>query len=303
VIIENNKAIGVPEKEDFYLPDAMADKTIEWLHSVRAHDSSKPWFTYFSTGCSHAPHQVRAEWANKYKGAFDQGWDKLREETFERQKQLGVIPAGAELTPRPDQMPAWDSLNQSTRARTPQWRSGRERSRWASCRYAPRWPSRAAGGMGSGVAGTNLGRSGRWRARLPADPPARRRGRAGARHPAQAGHPGAAAGDRSSTLAPSHRLAAGDLGSRHHARSCSQLNVGTQKVECIHGHRRQWLAHLRPPASLVIRRLSRESWRPAFMPSDMAGCCSLVRIVSLFFRSVVRPDSGQHRPRSSTDPP
>ena len=113
MIIENNKVLGVPEEEDFYLPDAMADKTIEWLHGVRAHGTSKPWFTYFSTGCSHAPHQVPPEWSDKYKGAFDQGWDKLREETFERQKQLGVIPANAELTPRPESMPAWDSLNEN----------------------------------------------------------------------------------------------------------------------------------------------------------------------------------------------
>jgi arylsulfatase A-like enzyme len=115
MLIENNKAIGVPEEEDFYLPDAMAAKTIEWIHGVRAHDSSKPWFAYFSTGASHAPHQVEAEWADKYKGAFDQGWDKLREETFARQKQLGVIPADAELTPRPDAMPAWDSLSETQR--------------------------------------------------------------------------------------------------------------------------------------------------------------------------------------------
>ena len=74
---------------------------------------SKPWFAYFSTGCSHAPHHVEAEWADKYKGEFDQGWDKLREETFARQKQLGVIPADAELTPRPDAMPAWDSLSET----------------------------------------------------------------------------------------------------------------------------------------------------------------------------------------------
>ena len=111
VIIENNTAVGVPEADDFYFPDAMADKTIAWLHGVRAHDSSKPWFTYFATGCSHAPHHVEAEWADKYEGAFDQGWDKLREETFARQKQLGVIPADAQLTPRPEAMPAWDSLN------------------------------------------------------------------------------------------------------------------------------------------------------------------------------------------------
>ena len=113
VIIENNTAVGVPEDEDFYLPDAMADKTIEWLHGVRAHGSDKPWFVYFSTGASHAPHQVTREWSDKYKGKFDQGWDKLREETFERQKQLGVVPADAELTPRSDAMPAWDSLDEN----------------------------------------------------------------------------------------------------------------------------------------------------------------------------------------------
>jgi arylsulfatase A-like enzyme len=113
VLIENNTSIGVPEEEDFYLPDAMAEKTIEWLHGVRAHDPTKPWFAYFSTGCSHAPHQVTKDWADRYKGKFDEGWDKLREETFARQKELGVVPADAELTPRPDAMPAWDSLSEN----------------------------------------------------------------------------------------------------------------------------------------------------------------------------------------------
>jgi arylsulfatase A-like enzyme len=113
VVIENNTAIGIPEDKDFYLPDAMADKTIEWMHGVRAHGSDKPWFAYFSTGASHAPHQVRPEWSDRYKGKFDQGWDKLREETFARQKQLGVIPADAELTQRPEAMPAWDSLDEN----------------------------------------------------------------------------------------------------------------------------------------------------------------------------------------------
>jgi arylsulfatase len=113
VITENNKAVGVPEQEDFYLPDAMADKAIEWLHGVRAHSSDKPWFAYYSTSASHAPHHVTREWSERYKGAFDQGWDRLREETFARQKRLGVIPADAELTPRPDAMPAWDSLDET----------------------------------------------------------------------------------------------------------------------------------------------------------------------------------------------
>ena len=114
-LAENQKIIGTePEYYDkenpYYLPDAMAGKTIEWLHGVRAQDAHKPFFVYFSTGCSHAPHHVAKAWADKYKGKFDQGWDRLREETFARQKALGVIPADAELTPRNEAFPAWDDV-------------------------------------------------------------------------------------------------------------------------------------------------------------------------------------------------
>ena len=70
----------------------------------------KPFFAYFSTGCSHAPHHVAESWAAKYKGKFDQGWDRLREETFARQKALGVVPPEAELTPRNEAFPAWDDV-------------------------------------------------------------------------------------------------------------------------------------------------------------------------------------------------
>ena len=118
VITENQTTIGVPQGKDgepYYLPDDMADKTIEWLHGVRAQDPHKPWFTFFSTGCAHAPHHVPQEWADKYKGKFDQGWDALREETYARQKELGVIPADAELTPRNEAFPAWDSLPEDER--------------------------------------------------------------------------------------------------------------------------------------------------------------------------------------------
>ena len=94
----------------------MADRTIEWLHGVRAQDAHKPFFVYFSTGCSHAPHHVAKEWADKYKGKFDQGWDQLREETFARQKELGVIPADAELTPRNAAFPAWDDVPDKLKA-------------------------------------------------------------------------------------------------------------------------------------------------------------------------------------------
>ena len=114
-LAENQKIIGTPEAfydedDPYYFPDAMADRTIEWLHGIRAQDAHKPFFAYYSTGCSHAPHHVDKEWADKYQGMFDQGWDKLREETFARQQELGVIPADAELTPRDEAFPAWDDV-------------------------------------------------------------------------------------------------------------------------------------------------------------------------------------------------
>ncbi len=71
---------------------------------------------YYSTGCAHAPHHVAKEWADKYKGKFDDGWDEYREQTFERQKKLGIIPQDAELTERPDLFPAWDSLDRHREA-------------------------------------------------------------------------------------------------------------------------------------------------------------------------------------------
>ena len=120
-LAENQKIIGTPaefydEEDPYYFPDAMADKTIEWLHGVRAQEAHKPFFAYFSTGCSHSPHHVAKEWADKYKGKFDQGWDKLREETFARQKELGVIPPDTELTSRADAFPAWDDVPDNLKA-------------------------------------------------------------------------------------------------------------------------------------------------------------------------------------------
>ena len=96
--------------QPYYFPDDLTDKAVEWLHGVRAQDATKPWFMYYSTGCAHAPHHVARAWADKYRGRFDEGWDKLREQTLERQKRLGIVPADTELTKRPDLFPAWDSL-------------------------------------------------------------------------------------------------------------------------------------------------------------------------------------------------
>ncbi len=118
IVTQDNTTLGVPDGKDgqpYYFPDDLTDKAIEWVHAVRAQDSEKPWFLYYSTGCAHAPHHVAKEWADRYKGKFDQGWDAMREEIFERQKKLGVIPQDAVLTERPDLFPAWDSLDDASK--------------------------------------------------------------------------------------------------------------------------------------------------------------------------------------------
>ncbi len=88
----------------------MAERAVHWLQTQQTQSPDKPFYLYFAPGATHAPHHVPKSWSDKYQGKFDQGWDKLREETFARQKQLGVIPADAKLTPRDPALPAWASL-------------------------------------------------------------------------------------------------------------------------------------------------------------------------------------------------
>ena len=97
--------------QGYSLTTDMSDEAIKWLHAHDAVAPDKPFFLYYAPGAVHTPLQAPKEWIAKYKGKFDEGWDKVREETFARQKQLGVIPANAELTPRPAGLPAWDSLS------------------------------------------------------------------------------------------------------------------------------------------------------------------------------------------------
>jgi arylsulfatase A-like enzyme len=107
-----------PEKtpeEGYHFTEDMTNKAIKWTRQQKALMPDKPFFMYFAPGATHAPHHVPKEWADKYKGKFDQGWDKLREEVFERQKKLGVIPANAELTKRPAEIPAWDETPKEMR--------------------------------------------------------------------------------------------------------------------------------------------------------------------------------------------
>ena len=98
-----------PEQGYHFMAD-MTDKAMNWVSQQKALAPDKPFFVYFAPGATHAPHHVPKEWADKYKGKFDQGWDKLREETFARQKKLGVIPAECQLTARPKEVPAWDAM-------------------------------------------------------------------------------------------------------------------------------------------------------------------------------------------------
>jgi len=97
-------------EEGYHLVPDMTDRAIDWIGQQKALIPDKPFFVYFAPGATHAPHHVPKEWADKYKGKFSQGWDKLREETFARQKKLGVIPADCQLTKRHEDIPSWDAM-------------------------------------------------------------------------------------------------------------------------------------------------------------------------------------------------
>jgi arylsulfatase A-like enzyme len=116
LLFENDRILGTPTEKNFEFNVAMADHAIAWLKDQVSTAPDRPFFIYYATGASHAPHQVTPEWSAKYRGRFDQGWDKLREDTFERQKSLGVIPPDAALTPRNEAFPAWDSLSPDVKA-------------------------------------------------------------------------------------------------------------------------------------------------------------------------------------------
>jgi arylsulfatase A-like enzyme len=105
---------GTPE-EGYHLTEDLTDKAIAWINQQKALAPEKPFFVYFAPGATHAPHHVPKQWADKYKGKFDRGWDAQREQTFARQKALGVIPEEAELTRRHDEIPAWEDTDEEMR--------------------------------------------------------------------------------------------------------------------------------------------------------------------------------------------
>ena len=118
-LVRNTATVHPPKTSgghDYYhLSEDLADDAIGWLQNHKAFAPDKPFFMYWASGASHGPHQIMKEWADKYKGKFDDGWDKYRERVFSRQKAMGYIPQNAQLTPRPDTLPSWDSIPESER--------------------------------------------------------------------------------------------------------------------------------------------------------------------------------------------
>jgi arylsulfatase A-like enzyme len=99
-------------KPGYNLTTDLADEAIKYMRDLNAAAPDKPFFVYYVPGGSHSPHQPTQEWIDKYKGKFDMGYEKMREQIFANQKQLGVVPANTQLTPWPDGIPKWDSLSE-----------------------------------------------------------------------------------------------------------------------------------------------------------------------------------------------
>lgn len=111
-IYEGTTPIEPPKTpaDGYHFTDDMTDKAIAWIRQQRSLMTDRPFFAYYAPGATHAPHHVPPEWSAKYRGRFDAGWDVLRQEIFDRQKALGVVPAGATLTARPEEIQAWDEV-------------------------------------------------------------------------------------------------------------------------------------------------------------------------------------------------
>jgi arylsulfatase len=110
-LYENHNLVPRSTDPNYILTTDLTNQAIAWLRRVRSIDPAKPYFLYMAPGATHAPHHVSPEWIAKFRGQFDQGWDVYRQQTLDRQKRLGVVPANTELTPRPASLPAWESLS------------------------------------------------------------------------------------------------------------------------------------------------------------------------------------------------
>jgi arylsulfatase len=116
-LYRNTIAVEPPKtpEQGYILNEDLANDAIHWLHQHDAIVPEKPFFLYYATGGAHAPHQVPKQWIDRFHGKFDAGWDVLRERIYEQEKARGIIPANADLVPRPREIPAWDTLSADTK--------------------------------------------------------------------------------------------------------------------------------------------------------------------------------------------
>lgn len=110
LIYDGVTLVETPEDPNYHFTTDMTNQAISWVRFQQALSPDKPFFMYFAPGATHAPHHVPKEWIEKYKGKFDQGWDKIREQTLERQIRLGIVPPGTKLAPKPADIKDWDKL-------------------------------------------------------------------------------------------------------------------------------------------------------------------------------------------------
>ena len=103
--------VELPDDPDYHFMTDMTDRAVAWIEFQKAMTPDKPFFVYFAPGATHAPHHVPAEWIAKWNGKFDQGWDRLREETLARQVKMGIVPPGTRLAPKPAAIKDWDTLS------------------------------------------------------------------------------------------------------------------------------------------------------------------------------------------------
>lgn len=110
LIFDGMKRVNPPRTPGYHFTEDMTEQAINWMKAQQSMTPDKPFFMYFATGAVHAPHHVPKEWIAKFDGKFDDGWDAVRQATFKRQKAMGIIPPDTKLTPRPEDIKAWDSL-------------------------------------------------------------------------------------------------------------------------------------------------------------------------------------------------
>ena len=109
-VVENTVRLPAPHRQGYHFTEDMADKAVTWIRQHQALAPETPFFMYWTPGASHGPHHIFKEWADKYQGTFDDGWDAMRTRIFARQKQFGWIPANTQLTPRPASLAAWQDI-------------------------------------------------------------------------------------------------------------------------------------------------------------------------------------------------